>query len=38
MTDALDISGTEMEKMEEGIAPQGIKLMIKRKGRGELRN
>ena len=31
MTDALDISGTEMENMEEGKAPQGIKLMIKRK-------
>ena len=30
MTDALDISGTEMENMEEGKAPQGIKLMIKR--------
>ena len=31
MTDALDISGTEMENMEEGNTPRGIKLMIKRK-------
>ena len=31
MTNALDISGTEMEKMEEGEAREGIKLMIKRK-------
>ena len=31
MTNALDISGIEMEKMEEGEAQEGIKLMIKRK-------